>query len=162
MVSAGALAAIWRDLQPRSGLPDQSDRRPCSDISGRATISYRNPAYEDSSPVLSSDNGSRNADPCTCTPARDKSARKIGPTTVANSAMTSDRTSLDSRGEFGAVVGWRRGRLLAAGFDPDLAARLAGDCGIDLHALLELIDRGCPPALAARILAPLDEESRRC
>lgn len=51
---------------------------------------------------------------------------------------------------------WRRRRLIAAGFDDALAARLAdGDAGVDLHELLVLIDRGCPPALAARILAPL-------
>ncbi len=76
--------------------------------------------------------------------------------------MTSDRTSYDARAATGTVVGWRRGRLLAAGFDPDLAARLATDCRIDLHAVLELTDRGCPPALAARILAPLDEGPRPC
>jgi hypothetical protein len=76
--------------------------------------------------------------------------------------MTSDRTSYETRAEFGAVVGWRHGRLVAAGFALDLAARLAGDCRIDLHAVLELIDRGCPPVLAARILAPIDEEPRPC
>ena len=76
--------------------------------------------------------------------------------------MTSDRTSFDTRAEDGAVVGWRRGRLLAAGFAPDLARRLARDCRIDLHAVLELTDRGCPPDLAARILAPLDDELRPC
>jgi hypothetical protein len=76
--------------------------------------------------------------------------------------MTSDRTSYDTRAESGAVVGWRRGRLVAAGFAPDLAARLAGDCRIDLHAVLELIDRGCPPPLAARIVAPLDDDPRPC
>jgi hypothetical protein len=54
------------------------------------------------------------------------------------------------------VIDWRRDRLMAAGFAPPLAAVLAGDCNIDLHAVLELIDRGCPPELAARILAPLD------
>ena len=56
-----------------------------------------------------------------------------------------------------AIVGWRRDRLLAAGFAPDVAAELARQCDIDLHAVLGLIDRGCPPELAARILAPLDE-----
>ncbi|HEX8855029.1 MAG TPA: hypothetical protein VF752_05460 [Thermoleophilaceae bacterium] len=54
------------------------------------------------------------------------------------------------------VIDWRRDRLMSAGFSPELAAWLAGDCGIDLHAVLELTDRGCPPELAARILAPLD------
>jgi hypothetical protein len=39
----------------------------------------------------------------------------------------------------------------------DLAQRLARSDGTDLHRLLELVDRGCPPELAARILAPLDE-----
>jgi hypothetical protein len=81
---------------------------------------------------------------------------------VANPAMTSDTTSYDMRSEFGAVVGWRRGRLLAAGLVPDLAARLARDCGIDLHSVLDLIDGGCPPVLAARILAPLDDDPRPC
>jgi hypothetical protein len=76
--------------------------------------------------------------------------------------MTTDRTSFDSRAELGAVVGWRRGRLLAAGFAPGMAGRLARDCRVDLHAVLELIDRGCPPALAARILAPIDDEPRPC
>jgi hypothetical protein len=60
------------------------------------------------------------------------------------------------------VVEWRRRRLRAAGFAPAAAAALAADCAADLHALLELVDRGCPPPLAARILAPLDSEHRPC
>jgi hypothetical protein len=59
------------------------------------------------------------------------------------------------------VVEWRRARLLRAGFRPDLATQLADDCGIDLHTLLALVDRGCHPELAARILAPLDR-NRPC
>ena len=58
------------------------------------------------------------------------------------------------------VSAWRRDRLLRAGFDEVLAARLASDCAIDLHALLRLVERGCRPRLAARILAPLDGERR--
>ena len=54
------------------------------------------------------------------------------------------------------VVAWRSGRLDAAGFTPGLARTLARDQGIDLHALIELTERGCPPEIAARILAPLD------
>ncbi len=61
-----------------------------------------------------------------------------------------------------AVVEWRRERLLEAGVAEDVAANLAWDCGIDLHALLELVGRGCPPELAARILAPLDDRRRPC
>jgi hypothetical protein len=44
---------------------------------------------------------------------------------------------------------------VAAGFTHLDAARLARRRDIDFHALLELIDRGCPPELAARITAPL-------
>jgi hypothetical protein len=51
---------------------------------------------------------------------------------------------------------WRQRELLDAGFAPELAAGVAADGGFDLHALLELVDRGCPPPLAVRILAPLD------
>jgi hypothetical protein len=43
-----------------------------------------------------------------------------------------------------------------------VAVRLAEDCTIDLHAVLKLVDRGCPPALAARIFAPLDDRGRLC
>ncbi len=51
---------------------------------------------------------------------------------------------------------WRADRLVGAGFARDLAERVAGDPGYDVHALIELCERGCPPALATRILAPLD------
>lgn len=51
---------------------------------------------------------------------------------------------------------WREGQLLRAGFDADRATSLATDAAIDVHALLELVERGCPPHLAARILAPLE------
>jgi hypothetical protein len=93
---------------------------------------------------------------------RDVRERKAQSAADANTAMTSDTTSYDTRSELGAVVGWRRGRLLAAGFVPDLAARLARDCRVDLHSVLDLVDRDCPPALAARILAPLDDDPRPC
>jgi hypothetical protein len=53
------------------------------------------------------------------------------------------------------VVAWRRCRLREAGFPEALAARLAGDPAVDVHALLALVDRGCPPGLAAQILDPL-------
>jgi hypothetical protein len=56
-----------------------------------------------------------------------------------------------------SVVSWRRRQLVEAGFPDRLARRLADDPSYDLHALIELIERGCPPALAVRILAPLDE-----
>jgi hypothetical protein len=54
---------------------------------------------------------------------------------------------------------WRAKRLRSAGFNGDLAEWLAGEDRVDLHELLVLVDRGCPPDLAARILAPLEQES---
>jgi hypothetical protein len=53
-------------------------------------------------------------------------------------------------------VSWRVRCLRNAGFDASQATRIACDTAYDLHALLELVDRGCPPHLAVRILAPLD------
>jgi hypothetical protein len=53
-------------------------------------------------------------------------------------------------------TGWRRKKLVEAGFPRGLAARLARDARYDLHAVAGLVERGCPPELAARILAPLD------
>jgi len=52
-------------------------------------------------------------------------------------------------------VRWRRERLLAAGFASDDATVLAATRDVDLHALLALVDRGCPPHLARRILDPV-------
>ncbi len=57
------------------------------------------------------------------------------------------------------VVGWRREQLTRGGFPLPLAARLAKDARYDLHALIELAERGCRPDLAVRILAPLEEET---
>jgi hypothetical protein len=53
------------------------------------------------------------------------------------------------------VQTWRRCRLLEAGFPAGLVDLVAADPRFDLHALLELVDRGCPPGLAVQILAPL-------
>jgi hypothetical protein len=51
------------------------------------------------------------------------------------------------------VVVWRERQLEAAGFDEPTAYALAGDCGFDLHRLIEL---------AVRILAPIDQGARPC
>lgn len=54
-------------------------------------------------------------------------------------------------------VQWRTRLLLEAGFPVEVSEELAQQLEIDLHALLDLVDRGCPPHLAVRILAPLDD-----
>jgi hypothetical protein len=55
-----------------------------------------------------------------------------------------------------SVIGWRRNQLLAAGFPEPLARSLARDGRYDLHALIELVERGCDPLVAVRVVAPLE------
>ena len=45
---------------------------------------------------------------------------------------------------------------MQSGLPLPLANRLARDGRYDLHALIGLVERGCPPELAVRILAPLE------
>jgi hypothetical protein len=58
------------------------------------------------------------------------------------------------------IAAWRVEQLLAARFPAPLAREVARDPAYELPALLDLIERGCPPELAVRILAPLDDEPR--
>ena len=55
------------------------------------------------------------------------------------------------------VAAWRRDQLIQAGFPLPLADRAARDARFDLHALIQLVERGCAPELAVRIASPLDE-----
>lgn len=50
---------------------------------------------------------------------------------------------------------WRREQLVLSGFPLPLAVSLAKDQRFDLHRLIELVEHGCPPEVAVRILAPL-------
>jgi hypothetical protein len=68
------------------------------------------------------------------------------------------RAKIVSERESQEVVRWRREQLVDSGFSLPVAARLAKDARYDLHALIELIECGCPPELAARIVAPLEGE----
>jgi hypothetical protein len=69
------------------------------------------------------------------------------------------RTTTTSEQTGQEVVGWRREQLVGTGFPLPLADRLAKDARYDLHALIELTERGCRPELAVRILSPDDQES---
>jgi hypothetical protein len=66
---------------------------------------------------------------------------------------------VDLRGtrDLAGVLAWRRDQLVESGFPAALAAELADNRRFDLHALVELVERGCPPDLAVRILAPLED-----
>jgi hypothetical protein len=55
------------------------------------------------------------------------------------------------------IIRWRRDQLVAAGFPSLLSETVAADSRFDVHALIELSERGCPAELAVRILAPLEE-----
>ena len=68
------------------------------------------------------------------------------------------QTGLEQKAIGREVADWRREQLLRSGFEPQQASLLASDRRYDLHALIELVERGCPPALAIRILSPLDGE----
>jgi hypothetical protein len=57
------------------------------------------------------------------------------------------------------VAHWRRDQLAGSGFPPALAAAIASDRRYDIHALIQLVECGCRPDLAARILAPMDEDN---
>jgi hypothetical protein len=87
-------------------------------------------------------------------------AGKTSPSTDGKQGMTTHPSQTTRRcaspGPPVDVRAWRTCRLLEAGFPRELATSLAAG-HVDLHALLELVDAGCPPELAARILSPLDE-----
>lgn len=71
--------------------------------------------------------------------------------------MSAVRPATTSEQQQDEVVAWRRAQLLRSGFPQRLAARIAHDGRYDLHRLIELVERGCPPKLALRILAPVEE-----
>jgi hypothetical protein len=50
------------------------------------------------------------------------------------------------------VVRWRAEELERAGYDPISAAQLAARPDVDLHRAANLIESGCSPELALRIL----------
>ncbi|HET6692625.1 MAG TPA: hypothetical protein VFG74_17350 [Miltoncostaeaceae bacterium] len=62
-----------------------------------------------------------------------------------------------SAGAAALVAAWRRRLLERAGYPAPLAVELAADERFDVAALVSLAERGCPPALARRIVAPLDQ-----
>jgi len=65
-----------------------------------------------------------------------------------------------SRGRDGLeLVNWRQLELEQCGFPRPLAARVARDESYDLQQLIELVQQGCSPALAVRIVSPLSKPS---
>jgi hypothetical protein len=54
--------------------------------------------------------------------------------------------------ELDRVERWRTAELMRVGFAGDDAVVLAGRFDVDLHEAIALVQRGCPPELAVRIL----------
>jgi hypothetical protein len=54
--------------------------------------------------------------------------------------------------ELDRVERWRTAELMRVGFPGDDAVALAARTDVDLHDAIELVERGCPPELAVRIL----------
>jgi hypothetical protein len=52
------------------------------------------------------------------------------------------------------IVLWRREQLVRSGLPLSMATRAAKNAGYDLHALIELLSRRCPPELAIRHSRP--------
>ena len=50
------------------------------------------------------------------------------------------------------VITWRREQLVRAGYDVADATAIAFEPGVDLHAAVALLRRGCPSTTALRIL----------
>lgn len=71
-------------------------------------------------------------------------------------AKTTTETTPDATVD--EVARWRQERLTRSGFSLALAAEIANDSRYDLHALIELVERGCRPDLAVRILSPLTHQ----
>jgi hypothetical protein len=63
-------------------------------------------------------------------------------------------------GDAQSVVKWRRLELLQCGFPSALADRVAKDQRYELHDLIDLVERGCSPALAVQILSPFEASDR--
>jgi hypothetical protein len=64
--------------------------------------------------------------------------------------MTTAETYVETEAE--RVERWRTEELLRVGFDFQTATVMAAEPAVDLHTAIGLIERGCPPELAARIL----------
>ena len=50
------------------------------------------------------------------------------------------------------VLVWRFKQLCRTGFELELATTLAARIDVDLHEAIGLVERGCPPETAGRIL----------
>jgi hypothetical protein len=65
---------------------------------------------------------------------------------------TTVELDLHREAESERIQRWRLQALGRAGYDEAAAAELARRTDVDLHLAVELLERGCPPETARRIL----------
>lgn len=66
--------------------------------------------------------------------------------------MAATDISLIDQSEIERIERWRAEELERAGYEPRAAGRLAVRHDVDLHTAVELLERGCSPDLALKIL----------
>jgi hypothetical protein len=66
--------------------------------------------------------------------------------------MSAAELDLHVETESERIERWRAEELERAGYDPDDAFELASRSYVDLHLAVELLEQGCPPETALRIL----------
>jgi hypothetical protein len=66
--------------------------------------------------------------------------------------MSAAELDLHEETESERIERWRVGELARAGYDVDDAVELASRTYVDLHLAVGLLERGCPPQTALRIL----------
>jgi len=66
--------------------------------------------------------------------------------------MTTAQLEETESPEVEAVLRWRFEELVRAGYDAGSALIIAGHGEVDLHAARRLLERGCPPETAIRII----------
>ncbi|MCC6223736.1 MAG: hypothetical protein IT201_09650 [Thermoleophilia bacterium] len=66
--------------------------------------------------------------------------------------MSTTESEIPIAAELARVVDWRLRELLRAGYEPELARRIAERTDVDLHFAVDLVRQGCPPRTAADIL----------
>ncbi len=66
--------------------------------------------------------------------------------------MTAAELHLAEDTELERIERWRAGELVRAGYDGEAAELIAARHDVDLHRAIGLLERGCPPDVALKIL----------
>ena len=75
----------------------------------------------------------------------------VDSTTQRERDMTATETTRPET-EIERIERWRRTELERAGYSTESAVEIAARLDVDLHQAVQLLERGCPADIAARIL----------